>query len=80
MWSLPQYFLGEIKPKCECLRICMASMQRDIIGGRPSELESQNGVVVRMGVESGVPTPVNAFQIWQAEFGRYLRHCYQGIH
>ena len=37
------------------------SMQRDILDGRPSELEYQNGAVVRMGQESGVPTPVNAF-------------------
>ena len=38
-----------------------ASMQRDVIDGRPSELGSQNGAVVRMGLETGVPTPVNAF-------------------
>jgi len=38
-----------------------ASMQRDILEGRPSELESQNGAVVRFGVETGVPTPVNSF-------------------
>jgi 2-dehydropantoate 2-reductase len=37
------------------------SMQRDILEGKPSELEYQNGAVVRMGQESGVPTPVNAF-------------------
>jgi len=37
------------------------SMQRDILDGKPSELEYQNGAVVRMGQESGVPTPVNAF-------------------
>jgi len=37
------------------------SMQRDILNGKPSELEYQNGAVVRMGQESGVPTPVNAF-------------------
>lgn len=36
-----------------------ASMQRDIINGRPSELEAQNGAVVRYGEQSGVPTPVN---------------------
>jgi 2-dehydropantoate 2-reductase len=36
-----------------------ASMQRDILEGRPSELESQNGAVVRLGQEAGVPTPVN---------------------
>jgi 2-dehydropantoate 2-reductase len=38
-----------------------ASMQRDIIDGRPSELESQNGAVVRIGREQGLPTPVNQF-------------------
>ena len=37
------------------------SMQRDIMEGRPSELESQNGAVVRMGRELGVPTPTHAF-------------------
>jgi 2-dehydropantoate 2-reductase len=38
-----------------------ASMQRDILAGRPSELEAQNGAVVRLGVAVRVPTPVNAF-------------------
>ncbi len=38
-----------------------ASMQRDIMDGRPSELEAQNGAVVRMGQQLGVPTPVHAF-------------------
>ena len=38
-----------------------ASMQRDIMEGRRSELESQTGVVVRMGQEMGVETPINAF-------------------
>jgi 2-dehydropantoate 2-reductase len=38
-----------------------ASMQRDIMAGRPSELESQNGAVVRLGAEAGVPTPVHSF-------------------
>jgi 2-dehydropantoate 2-reductase len=38
-----------------------ASMQRDIMNGRPSELEAQNGAVVRMGREVGVETPMNAF-------------------
>jgi len=38
-----------------------ASMQRDIMEGRPSELESQNGAVVRLGRGTGVPTPVHAF-------------------
>ncbi len=38
-----------------------SSIQRDIINGRPSELESLSGAVVRMGKEMGVETPVNAF-------------------
>jgi 2-dehydropantoate 2-reductase len=38
-----------------------ASMQRDIMEGRPSELEAQNGAVVRLGREVDVATPVNAF-------------------
>jgi 2-dehydropantoate 2-reductase len=37
------------------------SMMRDILDGKPSELEYQNGAVVRMGQESGIPTPVNTF-------------------
>jgi len=38
-----------------------ASMQRDIMEGRSSELESQNGAVVRLGQEVGVATPLHAF-------------------
>jgi 2-dehydropantoate 2-reductase len=38
-----------------------ASMQRDIAEGKPSELESQNGAVVRYGKETNVPTPVHTF-------------------
>jgi 2-dehydropantoate 2-reductase len=36
-------------------------MQRDIMEGRPSELASQNGAVLRLGSEQGVPTPTHAF-------------------
>jgi 2-dehydropantoate 2-reductase len=38
-----------------------ASMQRDVLAGRPSELEAQNGAVVRLGAEAGVETPLNHF-------------------
>jgi 2-dehydropantoate 2-reductase len=38
-----------------------SSMQRDVMAGRPSELEAQNGAVVRLGREAGVETPVNDF-------------------
>jgi 2-dehydropantoate 2-reductase len=37
------------------------SMQRDIESERPSELEAQNGAVVRMGLETGTQTPVHRF-------------------
>jgi len=38
-----------------------ASMQRDIMEGRPSELDAQVGAIVRFGAEFGVSTPVNRF-------------------
>jgi 2-dehydropantoate 2-reductase len=37
------------------------SMQRDIAEGRPSEIESWNGAVVRLGRENGVRACLNAF-------------------
>ena len=36
-----------------------SSMQRDIAAGKPSELESQNGSVVRMAHEAGVGVPTH---------------------
>lgn len=38
-----------------------SSMQRDIMAGRPSELEEKNGAVVRLGRAIGVETPINDF-------------------
>lgn len=38
-----------------------ASMQRDIMEGRPSELENFNGYIVKMGKEFHITTPVNSF-------------------
>lgn len=37
-----------------------SSMQRDILNGERSELDSWNGAVVRLGREAGVDTPVHA--------------------
>jgi 2-dehydropantoate 2-reductase len=37
------------------------SLQRDLAAGRRSELEWWSGAVVRLGRESGVPTPVHQF-------------------
>ena len=37
----------------------MASMQKDMMEGRPSELNEQTGAVIRMGKAVGVPTPTH---------------------
>jgi 2-dehydropantoate 2-reductase len=36
-----------------------SSMQRDMMQGRPSELEAQVGAVVRLGERQGIPTPLH---------------------
>ncbi|HXY29897.1 MAG TPA: 2-dehydropantoate 2-reductase [Gemmatimonadaceae bacterium] len=38
-----------------------ASMQRDVMEGRPSELDAQVGAVVRLGRRSGIPVPIHEF-------------------
>ena len=38
-----------------------SSLTRDVWEGRPSEIEYQNGAVVRLGEKYGVDTPVNRF-------------------
>jgi len=38
-----------------------ASMQRDIMEGRPSELENFNGFIVREGKAAHITTPINTF-------------------
>jgi len=37
-----------------------ASMQRDMMENRPSELENFNGYVVKQGIELGIKTPINS--------------------
>jgi 2-dehydropantoate 2-reductase len=37
------------------------SMQRDILAGRPSELEAWNGAVVRLGKQAGIATPLHDY-------------------
>lgn len=39
----------------------LASMQRDVMAGRPSELEAQIGAVVRLGQQAGIATPAHNF-------------------
>lgn len=39
----------------------ITSLQRDIVDGKPSELDAWNGAVVRLGQEVGVATPMHEF-------------------
>lgn len=39
----------------------MASMQKDVMEGRPSELEAQIGALVRMANAANIPVPTNEF-------------------
>jgi 2-dehydropantoate 2-reductase len=60
--ALPQELIGHTLTYMDSLPSTgTASMQRDIMDGRRSEVESQVGAVVRMGQETGVETPINAF-------------------
>ena len=38
-----------------------ASLTRDVWEGKPSEIEYQNGTVVRLGQHYGIDTPINRF-------------------
>jgi 2-dehydropantoate 2-reductase len=37
------------------------SLQRDIVDGKPSELDAWNGAVLRLGREVGMTTPLHEF-------------------
>ncbi len=50
--------LGDIPPNST------TSMQRDLVRGRPSELDAQNGAVVRLAHEVDLATPVNRFFLY----------------
>jgi 2-dehydropantoate 2-reductase len=60
--ALPEDIIGKTMDFVDSLpKEGTASMQRDIMNGRPSELEAQNGAVVRLGGQVGVETPINTF-------------------
>lgn len=50
-----------LKMFCQMPFETTASMQRDIMEKKPSELENFNGYIVKKGIELGVETPVNSF-------------------
>jgi 2-dehydropantoate 2-reductase len=46
------------------------SLQRDVMAGRPSEIDAQAGALVRLGEQAQIPTPLHAFlfhAIWPLE-------------
>ena len=38
-----------------------SSLTRDVWEGKPSEIDYQNGTVVRLGGKHGIDTPINSF-------------------
>jgi 2-dehydropantoate 2-reductase len=40
------------------------SMQRDLVRGKPSELDALSGAVVRLAYEAGIDTPINRFMLY----------------
>jgi 2-dehydropantoate 2-reductase len=44
----------------DAMATATSSTEQDLTRGRPTEIDSLNGYVVRRGRELGVPTPVNA--------------------
>jgi 2-dehydropantoate 2-reductase len=59
---LPENIVSETMKNIDAAPMeATSSMQRDIMAGKPSELETQNGAVVRLGGEAGIKTTVNDF-------------------
>jgi 2-dehydropantoate 2-reductase len=57
---IPATFVEEIMQRIDQSPAgMMPSMQKDMMEGRPSELNEQTGAVVRMGRTLGVPTPTH---------------------
>jgi 2-dehydropantoate 2-reductase len=52
-------FVGDGLRFFESMLMATSSTARDIAGGKPTEIDSLNGLVVRRGAELGIPTPVN---------------------
>jgi 2-dehydropantoate 2-reductase len=60
--SLPEDAMHMITGMFDSLPPAMTtSMQRDVMEGRPSELDALIGMVVRFGKETDVATPLNGF-------------------
>ena len=50
---------GGAQAGSEAMPEALSSTAQDIARGKPTEIDSLNGFLVRKGAELGVPTPVN---------------------
>jgi 2-dehydropantoate 2-reductase len=58
--KLPPDSINKVMASADALpEDATSSMQRDIAAGKPSELEAQNGAVVRMARETGIEVPTH---------------------
>jgi 2-dehydropantoate 2-reductase len=54
-------------------RDAVNSMLADRHAGRPMEIDARNGVIVRLGREHGIPTPMNALMVAMLEGAETMR-------
>ena len=57
--SADKVFAAVLKLGSEAMPEAISSTAQDIARGKPTEIDSLNGFLVRRGAETGVPTPVN---------------------
>jgi len=57
--SAETMFAAALKLGSEAIPEALSSTAQDIARGKPTEIDSLNGFLVRSGTELGVPTPVN---------------------
>jgi 2-dehydropantoate 2-reductase len=60
----PQDIAARVEAVCHATAANRSSMLQDIERGRPTEIDSINGVIVAEGRRLGVPTPVNE-TVWR---------------
>jgi len=53
-----------VESVCRATAANHSSMYQDVTSGRPTEIDSINGVIVAEGRRLGVPTPVNEAVWW----------------
>lgn len=55
---------GQTRAVAQATAVNRSSMFQDILRGAPTEIDAINGAVTRLGVQHGVPTPINA-TLWR---------------